>query len=279
LFDASTSGENRDPCGLGSVCGTLDSGSLDIGDFWVCGLAESWYQTEGSMVHAEGSIDSSIPLSATDPYYSVEGTYGGPGIVSYNSGTTDFGDGGVSEESWLFSDDFTTSLNFNFFYETFDSPIADNLNDGVLPGPVPPETLAVFYSQDAVAISGGTVSSGETVILMVQNSVTFTGNIDVAVGGFGGVFATGDIQVDGGVTNLEGIYFSQGTFDSCFSGLCDPADQLVVEGNVWADDFVLGRNLADNQDPAEYFRYRPDFLFNCPQQMMITPHVWQELGA
>ena len=248
------------------------------------GLSSSWFQTQGGDVHSQGSVDSNIPGATAEPYFSVDGSAGYPGLVSYHGDEASFGSGDVSTTGWLAQDSFAILYNFDYFYRRFDSP-EDNLNelsvslDDLINAQVGEDLIVVYpgASQD-LTITGGEVTGGQQLVILVDGQLTITGDMTAtsADKSFLGIFTSGDILVEGQVTNLEGLYFSDSRIDSCSYAPCN--QQLEVNGAMVADEFILSRNLADNTEPAEVFRYRPDLVLNAPLLMWRSPQSWQELA-
>jgi len=255
------------------------------------GLSTAWFQTQEGDVHSQESIDSNIPSAATDPYFSVDNAVGFPGVVSYNGFSADFGSGEVStrDPGWLVEDSFINDYDFEYFYRRFDSP-GDNF-DGLsasldeLIALYPGEELVTIYPGDGqdLTLTGGDVTGGVKLIILVDGQVTITGDpppldvpFNVSSDSFLGIFVSGGIDIDGEVVDLQGVFFSDGTIDSCSVVPCNR--QLIAQGVFVADDFTLARNLPDNIEPAEVFRYRPDLILNSPLGMWRSPQLWQELA-
>ena len=117
------------------------------------------------------------------------------------------------------------------------------------------------------------------VILLADGNVTINNNIDVsstAPGGFLAIIASGDIIISPSVTNIEGVFVSDGVIRT--SG----TSQLTGEGifTGWGG-FSLGRDLADPADetqPAEKFIYRPDLQVNAYRYLLKQDMTWQEVN-
>ncbi|PJE67320.1 hypothetical protein COU95_03050, partial [Candidatus Shapirobacteria bacterium CG10_big_fil_rev_8_21_14_0_10_40_9] len=74
---------------------------------------DPWFQTQEGDVHSQRNIRSSIPRTALEPFFSLKGATGYPGVVSYNGSTKpDFGAGEVSSKKWLAK----TSLSVPYRY-------------------------------------------------------------------------------------------------------------------------------------------------------------------
>lgn len=160
---------------------------------------------------------------------------------------------------------------------TVSGPTTINLTDAYV------DTLALnsgarwlWVTGNGVTNISGNVSTRKVVIL-VNDRVNFPAGVGVSTHSSGGVvvISKGNMTVDGGVTQLEGIYMTDGTFDT---GSAPPNIQLRVNGTVVAwGGFILARNSTDNRTiPAEIFNFDPDFVANLPEPVKRR-HVIQEL--
>ncbi|MBN1263149.1 MAG: hypothetical protein JW991_02210 [Candidatus Pacebacteria bacterium] len=248
--------------------------------------ADAWFQTIGGDIHAEGVIDSNIPSAAApSDFFSLSepSAVGDEGVVSYGGVSADFGAGAVSDRDWLVSDDLISHYDFAYFYQKLGSPTIDNLGNGSIPLPVTDE-LAVYYSADNVNLTGGDIPDNREIILLINGDLTISGDINVEIDGFLGVFVAGNINISGAAAQVEGLYFAGGlgsVIDTCSSAPCGEEEatvQLVAEGALVAPVFNLGRSLPDNDSPAEVFLFRPDLIINSPMILWRTPQMWQELA-
>jgi hypothetical protein len=155
---------------------------------------------------------------------------------------------------------------------TLDKPVNDPTKD--------------FWDSPATSeiASPWSVASGESYVVFVNGNLNIKNNITVANGGFLAFMVSGNIIVDPSVTDIEGIYLSNGNFttQSIYSlGVTNDA-QLTVQGSVVAwGNMDLRRNLggAGNINPGELFSYRPDLLSNMPAKLKTFAMQWQEVPA
>jgi hypothetical protein len=115
-------------------------------------------------------------------------------------------------------------------------------------------------------------------VLFVNGNLNITGNItldDGAAGdGFFVAIVSGNITVDPTVTNLEGIYLSNGTFSTGLG-----TTQLQVRGTVASYGGVnLQRNLSNNTQPAELFTFAPDQIALFPEKLGFRRTRWTEVA-
>lgn len=80
------------------------------------------------------------------------------------------------------------------------------------------------------------------------------------------------MTLGGTVGNIDGIYMTDGIFDTGVGG------ELTVNGTVVAwNGLTLTRSSSDNGTiPAEVFNFVPDFVVNLPQPVQRR-HIIQEL--
>jgi hypothetical protein len=120
------------------------------------------------------------------------------------------------------------------------------------------------------------------VVLFVDGDLTINGNINSVPGqGLFLVIVFGDIRITataGGAEDsgphLEGVFYAQNTFITEAG-----ANQLHLRGSVYANDYSLNRNLADNsQDPAEIFEYGVDQVMAFPKDLTRKRLIWREVA-
>ena len=136
--------ESRAP---GVICVSKDGGAwiqnasadLAIGGTDAFAIAflpqKGWLQTSVGNVYAAGQLTSSIPSSATNPYFSLGSS---PGVVSYGTGydfslsAFDKGETQVSSTNWLVNQTFPSEL----FYERFIHKLGIPGTETTLPEPL-----------------------------------------------------------------------------------------------------------------------------------------------
>lgn len=226
----------------------------------------AWLQTQEGDVHAKGNI--TVPV-ADGEYFSEDGSGGTPGVVSYETGTPDFSPGRVSSTGWLANTNFSRK-NYDYFYQLLGSPTVDNFND------LNSITAdGIYYSADNVDINAG-FPGGRKAMVLVNGNVDIKTNIDVPIGSFLAIIASGKIDIADSVSRVEGIFIADGAFDAGTA-----ATALTAEGMFVANSFDLdGRDLGalNESTPAIKFIYRPDLWLNAPAELLIPSYTWQELA-
>ncbi len=133
----------------------------------------------------------------------------------------------------------------------------------------------VYNGASTYVISNETIPAGRRVTLIVDGDVRITDNIEYqnyTAADKGDIpsfilVATGDIDIEAGVTRLDGVYYSGAQIDTCTnqgarvsSGEC--RNQLIVNGIFTAEDIefrrtyggVSGTNPNGGNQPSEVFR-------------------------
>lgn len=162
--------------------------------------------------------------------------------------------------------------------------------------------IAYYHSGDLTIQSPWSVASGEKYVIFVDGNLTLTDGtgsndqlINVADGGFLAFIVSGNITVSptlGNATltsttaNLEGVYMADGTLTIQSRGTSAGGDDRFIGEGVfvgWSGvnlmrDYSDGgaRSTENNDKPVETFIYRPDFLVNMPDIMLVPIRLWQE---
>jgi len=162
--------------------------------------------------------------------------------------------------------------------------------------------IAYYHSGSLTIQNPWVVNSGEKYVIFVNGNLTLTdGNgsnddlISVKEGGFLAFIVKGNISIDASLgnstltsttANLEGVYMADGTLSTLSRGTAAGGDDRFVGEGVfvgWSGvslnrDFSNGstRSLENNNKPVETFIYRPDFLVNMPDIMLVPIRLWQE---
>ena len=269
---------------------------------------QAWWQVIDADVSTNGSLISLVPPSASY-YFDVLGSGGYPGIPAYGlGGSTNLTTTNVSEEGWLAQSGYNASkrYDYNYFHSAIpsgvtpevigvnpmpDNYIADNYDDDI--GNIDSQGYH-WYESDGGSMDYLTINSesltNKKVILLVNNSVNLTGQINLTRGlGFFLLASSGNIAVDpgvggGGTPNLEGIFVSDGEFQTGTEtdGSRNIFDsQLRVRGTVASYGTIrLQRNLGSGNDttPAQLFELAPDLILHFPNALGTRNMNWQEVA-
>jgi hypothetical protein len=256
---------------------------------------DAWWQSIDGDISTNGNLRTEIPSSCTppscQPYLSLEGEGGYPGVPSY-AGVANFGDGDVSLTNWLAQTRtrYKRTYNYAFFEKLIPSDVPLNeitdstVNGGYFVSGGTSYRGYVWYHYsgplDLTINSNINLPGDRKVILLVEDAnLNIQGRINLVKGrGFFMAIVEGDTRVDSSVahptqTELEGIFFSEGTF---YTGA--GTEQLAIRGSVVALDGILfQRNLNNNsQTPAEVFEYAPDLILTFPRELTKGRIKWKE---
>lgn len=149
------------------------------------------------------------------------------------------------------------------------------------------------YNGNISIDAGAAIPAGRHIVLIVTGKVTINGNIAYAPGPYaslasmpsftliaaGPAASNNNIEIRQGVTLLEGVYQTYDDFNTCFenpfvggiglaSNVCQV--QLVVNGSVTANKFILRRIMGS--DPAPALRNIPAEVFNLRSDVFLSAY-------
>jgi len=272
----------------------------------------AWWQVKDGDVTTNGNLDSSVPDTATEPYFDTKGGGGYPGIPAYAGSTSTLTGTKISETEWLANSGYNSTKKYDSAYflnatpsGTIINSLAGSIDGSAIDSGGTADINGIYwYEYDGTSQAGdltintaANLLSRKVVLIVKGADVYLKGNINLTKGrGFfllvagataGG--SKGNIIVDSGVggagPNLEGIYVADRQFRTGTKGLdpSDPStdDQLWVRGTVAAYGGVdLQRDLGvgNSTTPAELFEFAPDLEFLFPEALGTRPMSWQEVA-
>jgi len=253
-----------------------------------------WFQTKGGDVHAGGTITSQIPNTVANPYFSLVGDGGYPGVVSWENESLSptFGSGEVSQRGWL-ANTSAKRNSYEFFYQLLGQPTLEN-------PPAGEEIKNGDLTADGVKAYNGNIKTGnewqigtKKIVILTSGKFLIKHRILVDQGGSLVVIAKEGIGVSknliatgeqnnylGGVFITDGTFYSSVEEDFIFTSVASDK-VLVIKGGVIANDFSLTRDLGEENNPtapAEQFVYRPDFWLNSYPGLWKGAFIWTELA-
>ncbi len=296
--------------GTWAISSTAPSGSTSVGPVcWVRGAANGsgnsasvgsyqnltfylpfaagnpWQQVSGGDSITCSTVNSPVGVNANPRQFMKKPASGAPGIVSYGNNydfDPDAGNGAnlVSESNWLVQES-PASLCSQNWYEYFFNKFGllgvspDKTGGSYNQSEFPSRTQPYIVSGDLSTQGAWSIPQGNSVVIFVTGNLTINGNITLVGKSFLGFVVSGNITVNPAVTNMDGVFINNGTFDSG-SG----ATQLTVNGTVVAGNIDLGRDMGANNDttPGEVFNYSPKLLFSMPADFMGMNINWQEVA-
>lgn len=152
------------------------------------------------------------------------------------------------------------------------------------------------YSRNgSLTITGGSLGKGQHVRLFVQGNVTISGNISVneadpihnSLSDIPSltVVATGDIQVEHGVSVIAGTYVAGGKFESCKGAQNKTADlgmrpdskcqqKLKVNGAIVSVNSPIFRRTFGAGNLQEDNQWKTDRISSTAEWINYTPNLW-----
>jgi hypothetical protein len=252
-------------------------------DFFVSNVRRAWFQVDGGNVHADGgNVSTYIPdtcVGACAPYLIT----GETGLPSYTGGLSlgsDFDTANINEtgSEWRSQTEYKgDSTDYAYFARILsDDPDGFDTWTGV-----EPTESGVFSGEGVTQTQGGdwSIGGGQKTVLLVPGDLTIENNISVAEGSFLAVISSGNITINDSVTDLSGVFISDGIINSCETS----SDvQLIAEGIfVGWSGINLCRDFGDdanNTQAVERFVYRPDLQVNAYNYLLKPQYRWQEVA-
>ncbi|HSX49032.1 MAG TPA: Ig-like domain-containing protein [Candidatus Saccharimonadales bacterium] len=247
----------------------------------------AWWQAKGGDVITNSSIRSTVVAGAK---FLLDGAGGYPGNTLLG-GNMNLTNANVSSKGWNGATTYT-GKTYNYPYFTGIVPGTVTMNN--LGGIATQADFSAGFASDGyywynaagnLTINGDVLISGNRkVILFVNGNLTLNGKINIQNKGQGFFMAivSGNINVAGTVTAaaglpaLEGIYESDGVFDTGVS-----ASNLYVRGTVVGWGGVnLKRDLGagNSANPAETFEFAPDITMLYPRDLVQDKLGWKEVA-
>jgi hypothetical protein len=272
----------------------------------------AWTQTTSGDAYAPITVSSSIPVTAPQTYFSMNGPGGYPGLVSYGSFfdvslnplTTgaEAGSNTLSTTRWNAHTTYTPIS----LYEHFTLLLGGMTGTGDLwdaDGELSATDFLSCASSDYCYFSGNptinnpiTIGANDKRILVINGALTIKNTITITPGGFLAVIAKDGITIDPSVgagapasystsitPQIQGMYITGGNFSipAVTPPSLPPDKQLVLKGMFVADDFSITRMLSNANNllyPATMFIHDPALLFSTPFIMQEVPFRWQEVA-
>ena len=255
--------------------------------------AFAWWQVRGGggAVAAGGGLQSLVPASqyaclVQAPAVACAVAAGNPTINGFGSGQwastgSDYYVTGLAMDAGTLEGKYgyaalKARIRSGVSPSTATAPTTITLNDAYVDGLVQSSGAGWVWVTGAgtTSISGSVTT--RKVIILVDGTVNISGNITVSNRATGSVIiiSGGNMTLAGAVGNIDGIYMTDGIFDTGSSA----NNPLTVNGTVVAwNGLTLARNSSDNAIlPAEVFNFVPDFVVNLPEPV-LRRHIIQEL--
>jgi hypothetical protein len=281
-----------------------------------------WWQIMWGNVVTKGGVTSNIPGTAYNPYFITDPV---GLLIYSSSIVPDFTPSGtVSPSRALINAGVTTrpEMSFDLLYnrklpsdirtetEDVSPPCYSNLYCSYHSNSYSMNQLKscnelrgykiCYYDGDeegtgTLTLTGGIVENGERQILFVENAVvTITGAITMQTQGTSSflLISEEDINISptvggdpDGIPEIEGLFYTDGTFSSGHDETDGLDQQLHIRGSVAANQFSFVRNLGtgplgytNNQYPGEYFEYGTEQVLAFPPLLRLRTTSWSEVA-
>lgn len=258
--------------------------------------AGPWIQGTGGDMRSDQGFDVTIP---SGQYMSItSGTLASPGII-FNFDVN----GNFSTRGWHADDNGYGGRSIKTSYTSVKnaltragSSVYDFFGEANSPctGTVPNCALGASEAEGFFQHTGdvnltavsNSFTAGRDYIFLVQGNLNINSNITIPPGATAMFVASGNITVNGAVTNIEGIYSA----DADFIVLVSPSNaQLTVGGSVIGNalsnaanttPFINNRTMGSANDttPSVRFIYRPDFVLNAPSLIKGSNYNFTEVA-
>jgi len=254
------------------------------GNFFVAfGPPGPWHQTQEGDVYSGGTLQTFVPSSAANRYYTLTGSGGTRGVISANTLSV------LPTPAWRINGISNPTQNFYSSYLRKSTTTTRT--------PLPAGTVSSFPASSTVYTTTGTltfgtvgtltVPDGVAVVYLVDGNVTITQPLALANPNtsFLAIIASGTISVvstiTGSVANpgLDGVFLASTFRDlESVSPPASPHTPLYVRGLVGANTVNLLRDNAVRSVPAETFLYNPALPFSMPEWMKDLYYEWREVA-
>lgn len=247
-----------------------------------CGLAAN--ATTCNSYNSGGQYRT--PLIVADTNGNVGTAYSGDnGSVSLGGGSTPASNAVVSNSSVTAASGYAERVQgYNYFIKQgaqYQNTSKTNWNGSGKPSGAS-NGLYKTESTGTLTIGTGTQpGAGEEIVIFHDGDVSIASDIDVPVGSFLGVIATGSIRVQAGVTRVEGVYVADQNFEVLSSGDENTEVRFVGEGSfvgLTGINLLRTRGVTNNSESSEYFIFRPDFVINSPYGLRLPQYTWREVA-
>lgn len=254
------------------------------GNFFVAfGPPGPWHQTQEGDVYSGGTLQTFVPSTAANRYYTLAGAGGTRGVITADTLTV------LPTPAWRISGHSNPTQNY---YASYLRKAATTTKTPLNPGTVSsfPASSTVYTTTGDLTFGNGstlTVPDGVSVVYLVDGNVTITQPLTLANPNtsFLAIIASGTISVASTITGssanpgLDGVFLASTFRDlESVSPPASPHTPLYVRGLVGANTVNLLRDNAVRSVPAETFLYNPALPFSMPEWMKDLYYEWREVA-
>ncbi len=242
-----------------------------------------WLQLVGGDIYQKSVKQDALPVGQTflAPISSPNNP-GSSGIVlwkdavSINGGTSS-----ISSNNWNVKLDqgLTNQYSFQYYWEALKNKAANLPNKSVVGDPVDLTGIdSIYYygtsgyTQLSQSFTQPSAPKTPVTIFLISGSLEITKNFSIASNQSVIFVVSGNILIDGSVTNIPGLYISSGIF-SVAAG----SDPIVINGMVYAKNINLNREYRSYTTPTYQFVYQPKYFIALLPYLGRQQVNWQEI--
>jgi len=208
-------------------------------------LMSPWIQTSGGDIYSKGDIDM----------ITEQGTTATATVISESAVQNNI----TSSRGWNIKG---YSIPSEQYYESYSNKFKQNAV--TLPGAFP--TVSGVYETNDYALSnvpgGLSTAQNRAIVVFVFGDLFIDTNVQLHQSSSVVWIVSGDIGIRASVTRADGIYISNGAFDSAYNGNGD--DQLTINGLIVSNNGItLSRSLKNN-----------DNLSQSSERILFTPSIF-----
>ena len=262
-----------------------------------------WFQAQGGDVAAKDLIDVTIPATCTLPANQAScGSYDAGGgnwltpLIRDSQPVAGSGDPGLAFSTLIGLDLATNAVvssetadgalsgysgrafDYGYYFGQTGRMVRSDWNG--VSKPTGSAAGTVFKSSGNVTIDWD-VNANEKMLILHDGNVTINSDVDVPVGSYLGIVASGTITFASNVTQAEGVYIgNEIIIETTGDKLTE--QQFTGEGTFvgWTGvQLKRDRGVTNNSAPSELFVFRPDFVVNAFEGVRVPEIRWQERGG
>jgi hypothetical protein len=269
-------------------CGTFNVNVSSADWILKSTLNDPWWQTVGGDVGANSNISPNpIVESFLPPGSMLSESVGSlvSGLLTYGSGNLtniDLNGQPFANPNWIVQSeyDLASKEDYEYFMTLTGAHGSSGWTCSTDPcnRPAYSGTGTDYYIMPNLEIGGNTwttMVAGNKQVIFVNGNLLISGNVTVPAGAFLAFIVSGNITINPGVNNIQGIYVADGTISTA-------SDTIALTGAgsfIGWTDVDLNRDLGAGNaaNPAELFYWRPDLLINAPDEFRSANYHWQEV--
>lgn len=231
--------------------------------------SSAWMQLIGGSVYQQ-SINQEVPSGQVYLDHLYSSTDKSLGVLYANnvSNITLGQDTSIYREV---SQTYTNAYNYAYFSQK----LASQATPGASPFPSDPAAGVYTYPTGLTVGSSVNINptGGNGVVYLIDGNLTINGNITIANNKSAVFIVSGTITVGPTVTQIEGIYISNDSFDAEAV-----TNDLQIDGMIYTNEFIQKVSDGDTDTPTYVIEYQPQYLLAVLPYLGKTHVSWQEVA-